>query len=138
MRNNPGPMAWCVLYFGTFSVLVWFWVQLWLRLYPSWLFVALQTTAIVFASVVFVRTKSSLWHGIFSAVMVGWLISISAHQLLSFLFIDNFLKVWADRVRSDSVLAHVWFVSYSSLLFMGPLQSLVLYGLRRRATDLLR
>ena len=120
------------IWFTVVCVFIFMWIQTWLRLYPSWLFFSLQTTLILLGRTLLIQPKRPLWLGAAVAVLFGWVISISSHQLLSAVFVDNFFAVWDERVDAGKTWSHLWFVAYSSLLFAGPVQSLALYVLKGR------
>ena len=119
--------------FAIVSLVIFIWIQSWLRLYPSWLYFLLQTLLIFFGIDLLLRWKRRFWSGAITAILFGWLASISCHQLLSFVFIDNFSQVWQQRQHAGSIWQHIWFVGYSSLLFAGPIQAFACYATGRRA-----
>ncbi|NQD35997.1 hypothetical protein HPT27_03110 [Permianibacter sp. IMCC34836] len=121
--------------FGISIALAWLWIDSWLRSYSSVLVVMIQTVLVATLVTWSSRRIKTLALGIATAVLAGWLASIFAHQIMSLLFVPSYWHVWIERYQLNVLSSYIWFVAYSSLLFGGVVQAVLLLLLLRTKAE---
>ncbi len=120
-----------LLLFLLVTAFVYWWVDSFIRVYPAYLSIPLQT---ILVWLLINKLSKHKWHFLVVLVIsavIGWVVSIITHNLLSLVYYDNFVLSITEHYQSQKLLKHLWFMCWSSLVTLGVIQALVLTFLLR-------
>ena len=110
---------------------VYWWIDSFIRVYPSFLPWLMQTLLVWFLIWRVSQTNYSLLKDCLIALFIGSGVSVVIHNLFAFIYYDNFILSIREHYASGLLIQHLWFMCWSSLVTLGFVQAFTLMLLFR-------
>lgn len=112
--------------FSAISLGTYFWIDSFIRVYPSLLPWLIQTILVFVLIWKVSKCKGSLVTSVIVAFFVGWLVSIIVHNFFALIYYDSFILSIKEHYQAGIIYQHLWFMCWSSLVTLGFFQALIL------------